>query len=238
MLRIFMYFSEKLIEGRLIKRYNRFLADVELRSGDKITAHCPNSGSMKSCMEPGWKVMLSDHDNPKRKYRHTWEMVHNGACWIGINTGVPNRIAEEAIKAGEISELTGYQEINREKKYGRNSRIDLLLVKPGQTCFVEVKNVTLVESDGCYYFPDSVTERGRKHLNELMMMIDAGHRAVMLFIVQRNDGKYFRPAAHIDPQYAETLRAAHRHGVEILVYRAEVLPEKIELAEAVAWRLD
>ncbi len=231
-----MHYSEKLIAGKLLRRYNRFLADIELEDMTKITAHCPNSGSMKTCAEPGWQVRLSEQANPKRKYRYTWEMVHNGTCWIGINTGVPNRIAEEAIRAGTISELSGYSEIEREKKYGQNSRIDLLLSRPGQQCFVEVKNVSLVEADGCYYFPDSVTERGRKHLHELMSMIDMGHRAVMLFIVQRSDGSYFRPAAHIDPQYAQTLREANLYGVEILVYRAEVSPEKIELVESVPWK--
>ena len=233
-----MKFTKKLIRGRLIKRYKRFLADIELENGEIVTAHCPNSGSMKSCMESGWQVMLSEHTNPGRKYRYTWEMIHNGKCWIGINTGMPNQIAEEAIQAAMIPELYGYHEIRREKKYGQNSRIDLLLIRNDQQCFVEVKNVTLVEADGCYYFPDAVTDRGRKHLYELMSMIEHGHRAVMLFIVQRSDGNCFRSAVLIDPEYAESLLTAHRQGVEVLVYRAEVSPGGIELAERISWKWD
>jgi sugar fermentation stimulation protein A len=191
---------------------------------------------MKTCAVPGWKVLLSDHPGTNRKYRYTWEMVHNGTCWIGINTGIPNRIAEEAIRTGNIPELTGYDEIAREKKYGLNSRIDILLSRPDQTCYVEVKNVTLVEKDGCCYFPDAVTERGRKHLYELKDMVEAGHRAVMLFVVQRADGRCFRPAGHIDPKYADTLWEVYRQGVEILVYRAAVSPEEIKLAGPVSWQ--
>jgi sugar fermentation stimulation protein A len=224
-----MKFEKPLIPGKLIKRYKRFLADIELDSGDFITAHCPNSGSMKTCTTPGWKVLLRESDNPKRKYKYTWEMVHNEKCWIGINTMIPNIIAEEAIKNGKIYDLSGYDEIKREVKYGENSRIDILLKNERETCYVEVKNVTLVEEDGNYYFPDAVTSRGLKHLNELMEMKRQGHRAVMLFTIQRNDGKIFKPAAHIDPKYAEGLKLANENGVEILVWQADVSPSKIEL---------
>jgi sugar fermentation stimulation protein A len=233
-----MIFGQRLLAGKLIRRYKRFLADIEMESGETVTAHCPNSGSMKTCTGTGWKVLLSDHPASSRKYRYTWEMVHNGKCWIGINTGIPNLLAAEAIRAGKIPELKEYPVLRREQKYGRNSRIDLLLSDSRQTCFVEVKNVTLVERDGNYYFPDSVTERGRKHLSELMTMVDEGHRAVMLFIIQRSDGRLFRPAKHIDPKYAESLQKAYKHGVEILVYRAEVSPQKIEITGNVAWDLN
>ena len=233
-----MYFDPPLIPGKLIKRYKRFLANIELASGDVITAHCPNSGSMKSCDTPDWNVMVSIHDNPKRKYPHTWEMVHNGTCWIGINTGIPNIIAKEAIEQGVITELITYTEIRREVPYGKNSRIDLYLKNENQSCYVEVKNVTLVENDGYYYFPDSVTERGKKHLFELMDMVENGHRAVMLYIIQRSDGTLFKPAAQIDPAYAESLNEAHKRGVEILVYRAEVNPEMIKIKETVPWSID
>jgi sugar fermentation stimulation protein A len=224
-----MKFIKPLIPGKLIKRYKRFLADIELDSGEIITAHCPNSGSMKTCAHPGWKVMLSESDNPKRKYKYTWEIAHNGKCWIGINTMVPNRIAEEAIKEDRIPELTGFEKIRREVKYGKNSRIDLLLENETELCYIEVKNVTLVEEDGNYYFPDAVTSRGLKHLNELMEMKKQGHRAVMLFVIQRSDGKIFKPAAHIDPKYDEGLRTAYENGVEILVWQANVSPIKIEI---------
>ena len=232
-----MKFKQILIPGKLIKRYKRFLADIELDSGELVTAHCPNSGSMKSCTNPGWKVLLSESDNPKRKYKYTLEMVHNKKCWIGINTIVPNIIAVEAIKNGIISELSGYDEIKREVKYGENSRIDILLKSEKQLCYVEVKNVTLVEEDGNYYFPDAVTSRGLKHLNELMAMKNQGHRAVMLFVVQRSDGEIFKPATHIDPKYAEGLYLAYENGVEILVRQADVSPSEIILNNKVKWEL-
>jgi len=232
-----MIFEKPLIPGKLIKRYKRFLADIELDTGDIITAHCPNSGSMKACATPCWKVMLSESDNPKRKYKYTWEMVHNEKCWIGINTIIPNIIAEEAIKDGTITELSGYDELKREVKYGENSRIDIYLKNDQQICYVEVKNVTLVEDDGNYYFPDSVTSRGLKHLHELMEMKKQGHRAVMLFVIQRSDGKIFKPAAHIDPKYAEGLKTAYENGVEILVRQADVSPEKINITEKIDYKL-
>ena len=137
-----MIFKQPLLAGKLIRRYKRFLADIELHTGETVTVHCPNSGSMKSCVTPGWKVMLSYSNNPNRKYRHTWEMTHNGRCWIGINTGIPNLICDEAIRADRIPELRGYTEVYREKRYGKNSRIDLLLKKGTELCYVEVKNVT------------------------------------------------------------------------------------------------
>jgi sugar fermentation stimulation protein A len=193
---------------------------------------------MKSCLKEGWEVRLSYRDLASRKYAYTLEMIHNGHCWIGINTLLPNQIAEEAIGANRIKELSGYTMIRKEQRYGKNSRIDLLLSTRDRTCYVEIKNVTLVEEDGCYYFPDSVTERGRKHLLELSAMVKAGHRAVLLFIIQRSAGSFFKPAAHIDPVYARALYQAHQQGVEILVYRAEVSPEKIELAEPVQWKLE
>jgi sugar fermentation stimulation protein A len=228
-----MRFIQPLTSGRLLKRYKRFLADIELDSGEIITAHCPNSGSMKSCMKPGWRVMVSQSNNPKRKYKHTWQMIHNEKCWIGINTGIPNLITKEAIENDKIPELMGYPIIKREVKYGHNSRIDILLLNNKKCCYVEVKNVTLVETDGNYYFPDAITERGKKHLLELTNVKKKGHRAVMMFIIQRNDGKIFKPAVHIDPAYADALKEAIKHKVEILVYRADVDPIKIEIAEKI-----
>jgi len=233
-----MRFETPLTPGKLIKRYKRFLADIELENGDIITAHCPNSGSMKSCQYPGWKVMLSYHDNPKRKYQYTWEMVHNGICWIGINTGIPNQIVEEAIKQKEIPALNGYNEIKREVPYGKNSRIDIYLKNARQICYIEVKNVTLVEDDHFYSFPDSVTVRGKKHLYELIDMVKQGYRAVMFYVIQRSDGTTFKPAAHIDPAYAESLKEAYEKGVEILVYQAEVKPDSIVLRNEIPWALE
>jgi len=233
-----MLFNQKLTPGILIQRYKRFLADVELESGEKITVHCPNSGSMKSCKSPGWRVLLSESQNRKRRYKYTWEMVHNGKCWIGINTAVPNQLCFEAIQCGKIAELTGYSNIYREQKYGKNSRIDILLESHGKKCFVEVKNVTLVENDGNCYFPDAITERGLKHLYELRDMVRKGYRAVTLYIVQRGDGRYFRAAAHIDQEYSRALEICHNEGVEIIIYRAHVSPERIDIAERIEWHRD
>jgi len=182
--------------------------------------------------------MLSDSNNPKRKLRFTWEMVHNGTCWIGINTHRANHIAREAIGKGNIPELEGYDKIRSEVKYGQNSRIDLLLSGNGKSCYVEIKNVTLVEDDGHYYFPDAVTERGRKHLGELEEMVRQGHRAVMLFVIQRSDGDIFKPADHIDPKYGDALRRALDNGVEALAYRAEVTKREIYICEKIAIQLN
>ncbi len=180
--------------------------------------------------------MVSDSCNPNRKLQYTWELVHNTTCWIGINTQVPNKIAREAIEQNSIPELSGYDAIRPEAPYGKNSRIDLLLSGHSGSCYVEVKNVTLVE-DGAYLFPDAVTTRGQKHLDELVSMVKEGHRAVMLYVIQRRDGHIFRPAAHIDPVYAQKLKEAHDHGVEVLSYLADVSPEKNELTKAVEFKL-
>ncbi|RMH69180.1 MAG: DNA/RNA nuclease SfsA [Gemmatimonadetes bacterium] len=232
-----MTFNPPLIPATLIKRYKRFLADVMLENNKPLTVHCPNSGSMKSCIQPGWHVMISDSQNPNRKYRYTLEMVHNGTCWIGVNTNRPNAIVEDAILAGNIPELSGYEEIKREVKYSQNSRIDILLKKADQRCYVEVKNVTLVENDGFYKFPDAVTIRGQKHLQDLAQMVAEGHRAVMVYLIQRSDGTLFTPADAIDPEYGKLLREVHQKGVEILPYRAEVTPECIQVVEKIALKL-
>jgi sugar fermentation stimulation protein A len=217
-----------MVFGTLIKRYKRFLADVELEDGSVITVHCPNTGRMTTCAEPGWRVALSDSQNPKRKYRYTWELVHNGDGWICVNTGRANEIAFEAVSNGTIPELAGYAEVIREQTFG-NSRFDLLLRTDDDLCYVEVKSVTLLSADGYYAFPDAVTERGRKHLNELIEVINAGHRAAMLFVIPRSDGTTFRAAHEIDPNYADALKSAEAAGVEIHVWQADVSPEEMVL---------
>jgi len=227
-----MKFDQKLISGNLIKRYKRFMVDVRLKNGEVVTAHCPNSGSMKSCLGENWKVRLSQSDNPKRKLRYTLEMIHNGKCWIGVNTILANRIVQEAIEEKLIPDLKDYDSLRREVKYSDNSRIDILLEKSDEKCYVEIKNVTLVE-DSIYKFPDAVTTRGTKHLNDLMKMKKAGHRAVLFFLIQRNDGSYFEPAEKIDPVYAETLQKAANNGVEILCYRAKVELNAIRVDEEI-----
>lgn len=223
-------FLPPLLAGTLIKRYKRFMADVLLDDGGVVTVHCPNSGSMKGCATPGSPVLLSRSSNPGRKYPLGWELVHADGFWIGINTGLPNRLTREAIEDGTVVELQGYESIRPEVSYGEHSRIDLLLESPGRRCFVEVKNVTLVES-GRALFPDAVTTRGQKHLQELMRVVREGDRGVIFFTVQRGDGDAVSPADMIDPEYGRLLRLALENGVEALAYRAIVTPEEIRLTE-------
>lgn len=219
-----------LIAGTLLKRYKRFLADVQLEDGSIVTVHCPNSGSMRGCATPGSRVFLSRSPNLGRKYPLSWELVQANGFWAGINTGRPNRLVHEAIQDGTVVELQGYQTIRPEVPYGEHSRIDLLLEGVSGRCFVEVKNVTLVENDRAL-FPDAVTTRGQKHLRELMRVVSEGDRGVIFFTVQRGDGLAVSPADAIDPEYGRLLRLALENGVEALAYRALVTPEEIRLTE-------
>ncbi|QYJ81791.1 DNA/RNA nuclease SfsA [Shewanella aegiceratis] len=229
-----MIFTPPFEQGKLLRRYKRFLADVLLDDGTEITIHCPNTGSMRNCLFPGERVWFSTSDNPKRKYAHTWEQAaSNEGHIIGINTGRANALAAEAIEAGVISELTGYDRLRREVKYGsENSRIDLLLESEDKpACYIEVKSCTLLEqSQG--YFPDAVTTRGQKHLRELMEMVKQGHRAVLLFVVQHTGITTVAAARHIDPEYAELLTQAHQTGVEILAYSCELSPSAAKLIKS------
>lgn len=221
-----MKYSSPLYEGKILKRYKRFLADIQLKNGETITAHTPNTGSMKTCWEPGWKVMVSHHDNPKRKLKYGLELTHNGKTWIGVNTNLPNRLAYEAISKGVIQELSNYDNIRSEIKVGK-SRIDLLLSKEDELCYVEIKNVTLIGENNAALFPDSISERGQKHLEELISLKKQGHRAVMLYIVQRQDVDHFRPAWNIDKKYSELVLKAQESGVEILAYQCQIDPEEV-----------
>ncbi len=223
-----------LIEGRLIKRYKRFLADIALPDGREITAHCPNTGAMTGCAEPGWRVWLSSSDNPKRKYAQTWELVENdGGDLACVHSVKANALVREAIEEGVIQELQGYESLKTEVKFGaENSRADLLLERPGEQCFVEVKSVTLKLDDGLGIFPDAVSERGRKHLRELIAVKQQGLRAVLLFCVQHSGIERVAPADSVDPRYAETFREALAAGVEVLAYRANLSVDEISLEQA------
>lgn len=233
-----MRFQTPLIRGRLVRRYKRFLADVLLDSGEAVTASCPNTGSMIGLTEPGSVVWLSTSDSPTRKYRHTWEMVEadlgQGPTLVGINTSRPNALVAEAINKGLIVGLDGYPELRREVKYGQNSRIDILLdcARKGR-CYVEIKNVHMMRTAGTAEFPDSVTERGAKHLAELATMVREGHRAVMVFLIQRGDALRLDLARDIDPAYGKAFDAARDAGVEMLAYRCRLSPEEIVLESAV-----
>lgn len=233
-----MKFPTPLIRGRLMKRYKRFLADVSLDTGELVTATCPNTGSMMGLAVPDAVVWLSESASPTRKYPHTWELVEadlgRGPTLVGINTSHPNRLVSEAITAGQIPELSGYATLRREVKYGLASRIDILLEdsKKG-LAYVEIKNVHLSREAGLAEFPDSVTERGVKHLVELSAMVAAGHRAVMLYLIQRADADEFALAGDIDPRYAEAFADARAAGVEAIAYACHLTPEEITLARAV-----
>ena len=222
-----MQFPSPLLRGTLIKRYKRFLADITLENGEEITAHVANSGSMMGLKDPGMEVWLSESDNPKRKLKYSWELVRDGDGLVGINTMHPNKLVAEAIDSGTIKELSGYENLRREVKYGKNSRIDILLTGDGRPdCYVEVKNVTL-RRDKKAEFPDAVTARGAKHLVELSDMVAAGARAVMVYLVQREDCDAFSVASDIDPTYAENLASALGDGVEAVCYTCRLSPRAI-----------
>jgi sugar fermentation stimulation protein A len=220
-----MKFVAPLIRATLLRRYKRFLADVVLAGGETVTVHCPNSGSMLSVDAPGAEIWLSPAAGPRRTLPFTWELIRLGGVLVGINTGRPNGLAAEAIANGVIAELAGYDGVRREVRYGRNSRIDLLLEASGRPkCFVEVKNVTMKRwaRSRLVEFPDCVTERGVKHLNELSGAVVAGQRAVMLFLAQRGDGDALAIADDIDPRYADAFDRALATGVEALAYGCAV----------------
>ncbi len=223
-----MLFSQPLTEGRLIRRYKRFLADIELADGATITAHCANPGSMIGLAEPGMRVLLSRSDNPTRKLPWSWELVEAEGTLVGINTSHPNGIVAEAITAGLIPELAGYGTLRREVRYGVNSRIDILLQQDGfPDAYVEVKNVHLSRRKGLAEFPDSVTARGAKHLAELSSMVAGGHRAVMMYLVHRGDTEQFVLARDIDPAYGAAFDKASAAGVQMLAYDCAVTPSEV-----------
>ncbi|NRG18105.1 DNA/RNA nuclease SfsA [Rhizobiales bacterium] len=224
-----MRFPAPLVSGRLVKRYKRFLADVVLdESGEEITAHCANPGSMLGLNAPGARVWLSRSDNPARKLKFSWELVEADGALVGINTAHPNGLVEEALKAGRIEALSRFAELKREVKYGRNSRIDILLTgDDGARTYVEVKNVHLMREGGLAEFPDSVTARGAKHLVEMGDMVAEGHRAAMVYLVQRPDCDVLRLARDIDPAYGEAFDTARERGVEIHAIGCSISPEEI-----------
>lgn len=220
-----MQFQTPLIHGRLIRRYKRFLADIVLDSGETVTAHCTNSGSMLSCIEEGAEVYCTPVSDPARKTRFTWEMIRINGAWVGVNTGVPNQLAQEFALAGTVPELGKYSKATREVTF-QDSRFDLFAERKGEKCFVEVKNVTLKIGDFAR-FPDAVSTRGAKHLRTLVMARAAGYRAVMLYVIQRTDVDIFAPAMHIDPVYAREMALAQSAGVEIIPVQVTVSPTEI-----------
>lgn len=223
-----MRFPRPLIPATLVRRYKRFLFDALLADGTAITGSCPNTGSMMGLTTPGSRIWLSEHDSRTRKYRHCLELVEADGTIVGINTGLPNRLAEEAIAAGLVADLRDYETLRREQRYGRASRIDILLEDParGRT-YVEVKNVHMTRGGCLAEFPDSVTTRGARHLDELGDMVEEGHRAVMLFVIQRADIDRFQLCRDLDPQYAFAFDRAVARGVEAYAVRCDITPEEI-----------
>lgn len=228
-----MKFSDPLVRGRLIKRYKRFLVDIELESGKVVVAHCANPGSMMNLLQPDAEVWLSLASNPNRKLKYTWEMIRYEDTLIGLNTSLPNKIVEDAIQQDLVVEFTEYDSLKREVKYGENSRIDILLQSSNlPDCYLEVKSVTLKRPENgnnLAEFPDSVTVRGTKHLHELSGQVANGNRAAMFYLVQREDCNRLSIAGDIDPNYANAFIAAQKAGVEMLCYGCSISPEAIKI---------
>ncbi|MGB3615096.1 MAG: DNA/RNA nuclease SfsA [Elainellaceae cyanobacterium] len=219
-----------LVAGTLLKRYKRFLADIELETGETVTAHCPNTGPMTGVSQVGSAVLLSRSDNPKRKLAYTWEAIHTDGVWVGVNTALPNRVVKSALEAQVFSELTPYAGIKSEVPYGedRKSRVDFLLTSPDKPpVYLEVKNATWTDGETCALFPDTVTTRGQKHLRELTNLLPDA-RAVMLYFINRGDCTTFSPGDTTDPEYGALLRAGVAQGLEVLPCRFEVTPSGMQ----------
>jgi sugar fermentation stimulation protein A len=233
-----MEFATPLVPARLIKRYKRFLADVRLEDGQEVTAHCANPGSMMGLAEPGTKVWLEPNDDPKKKLKFGWRLVdHENGHFTGVDTSIPNRALKAALMAHQVPGLPPYNLVRAEVKYGQNSRIDFLLSGQGPDTYVEVKSVTLSRQEGIAAFPDSVTVRGSKHLDELAAMVAEGHRAVMFYLVQRTDCSVVTLAGDIDPAYLAAFDRAQAVGVEVLAQACQISPQAITLGEPLPFRL-
>mgnify|MGYP000526980984 CR=1 FL=1 len=228
-----MKFEKPVLEGKIEKRYKRFLSDITLKDGEFVHAHVPNTGSMTNCWAQGWKVLVTYHDDPKRKMKYTLEATHNGKTWIGVNTSRTNKIVKEALELKLIKELNGYKNLKPEAKV-HDSRIDFFLSdhKSKPDCYVEVKNVTLNQGKKAL-FPDAVSTRGQKHLRDLIKLKEEGLRACMLYLINRRDVESFEPAIEIDPEYAKLLKEAKKAGVEILAYQTKITKKDISITDKI-----
>lgn len=224
-----MRFQTPLEPARLIRRYKRFLADIELIDGSEVVAHCPNPGSMLGMATPGARIWVERNDDPRKKLRYGWRLIEEAGAMIAVDTGLANKIVGEALNAGKIAELAGYDTYRAEVKYGEASRVDFLGEGAQGSAYIEVKSVTLSREEGRAEFPDSVTKRGAKHLEELSAMVAQGHRAVMLYLVARNDCTGFNLAADLDPGYAQAAAKARDAGVEMLCYDCDLSAAEITL---------
>ena len=232
-----MKFATPLVPARLIRRYKRFLADIRLEDGTEVTAHCANPGSMMGLAEPGSRIWVEPNDDPKKKLKYGWRLVdHENGHFTGVDTGVPNRALKDALMAHQVPGLPDYQLVRPEVKYSQNSRIDFLLTGDGPDTYLEVKSVTLSRQTGLAEFPDSVTARGTKHLNDLADMVSAGHHAVIFYLVQRTDCDAMTLAADIDPAYAQAFARATAAGVRVLAQRCDISPQQITLGDPIPVR--
>ncbi|KIN65466.1 Sugar fermentation stimulation protein-like protein [Sulfitobacter noctilucae] len=231
-----MRFQTELVPARLIRRYKRFLADCTLEDGSEVVAHCANPGSMMGLAEPGSKIWLEPNDDPKKKLKYGWRLVdHENGHFTGVDTSLPNRAVRAALEAQQIEALAGYTTVKPEVKYGENSRIDFLLSAEGlPDAYVEVKSVTLCRQPGLAEFPDSVTARGAKHLGELATVARAGHRAVLLYLVQRTDCAQVAMAQDIDPTYAAAHVLATQAGVETMCIGTHITPKEVRISAPLA----
>ncbi|RYF02845.1 MAG: DNA/RNA nuclease SfsA [Deltaproteobacteria bacterium] len=229
-----MRFDQPLLEGTLVRRYKRFLADVKLRSGEEITAHCANPGSLLGCAEPGNKVLVSIHEDPRRRFKHQVEIMYSGRTAVGVHTGRRSAVVTEAITQGKIGELAGYATLKREVKAVRDNSIDMMLTGNGlRPCYITVRNVTLAY-EGVGYYPDAIAAKGSQDMHVLTDLVREGSRAVIFLVVQRSDVESFRPADHIDADFGLAFRDAVARGVEAMCYRAKVTRKGIELDKKIA----
>ncbi len=235
-----MRFQTPLVPGTLIRRYKRFFADVQLEDGREVTAHCPNTGPMTSVCDPGSRVWLEPNDDPKKKLKFGWRLLEQSpGQFTGVDTSLPNRMVKEALSEERVPGLAGYYDILPEQKYGSNSRIDFLLRRDGRRdAYVEVKSVTLCRAPGLAEFPDTVTDRGRKHLEDLREVARAGHRAVMLYLVQRTDCTRVTLAEDLDPAYVAAFRAARADGMEVITLGCALSPDEARVAGPLEFTLE
>jgi sugar fermentation stimulation protein A len=223
-----MKFSTKLIGGRLVKRYRRFLVDVQLDSGPIVTAHCPNSGTMVGCSEAGRPVLLSESNDPHRRNAYTWELIRMNDAWVGINVAMPRKILAESLRAKLIPSLTPFNDLLLDAEYGRGNKVDIMMQGVEQNLFINVYHVARAET-GIAKFPETPSTRARKRLKELAEIAAQGHKAIAFFLVQRSDCRSFSPAVTVDPEFQKLFHEARRRGVEMMAYRAQVTPEEISL---------
>jgi sugar fermentation stimulation protein A len=232
-----MKFPTKLLGGKLVKRYRRFLVDVQLDSGTVVTAHCPNSGTMVGCCEPGRPVLLSESKDPHRRNAYTWEMINMNGTWVGVNVSVPRKVVAESLRHKRIPPFAGFTDLTLDAEYGHRKTVDILMQGPEHNLFMNVYHVAWAEN-GVAKFPETPNARARKGLADLTEIAEQGHRAVALFFVQRGDCRVLAPAVDVDPEFGNIVRTAQRQGVELMAYRADVSPDGIFLGVPIPCVLD